>query len=205
MRRRSVATLVCTGALGALVSVALAVPENGGFEQNSFAKWNVVNEGSDTWTIYTGGSGRRGFLTDPPEGDYAAVLQQGKEGLNILHRVLRARRAGSKLSFFLSYENGADRFHTPKTLAHEGGPKNQQIRVDLLKPGAGIKSLNEDDILATVFRTKLGDPGQSQYEKHTVNLKQLGVTGRFRFRLAQVDNEGPFGVAFDALKLKPLN
>jgi hypothetical protein len=207
----AVAVGVASVALGAPVSVP-----NGGFEQGTFAKWDRFERGGGTWEIY-GSKPPRGLgplVPLPPEGDFAALVTQSSPGVNILHRVLKLKRnAVNKVKFQLYYENTTEAFHSPKNFKFGGGgmlPRarggvggdpNQQLRVDLMKPKAKIKSLRNKHILATLLWTKPGDPLQQPYGAIRANITKLGIDSRrVRLRIAEVDNQGEFLVGVDALK-----
>ena len=71
-----------------------------------------------------------------------------------------------------------------------------------MKPRAKIKSLKNADILATIFRTKPGDPLARPFSELEVNLTAAGVhLERVCLRIAEVDDAGPFPVAVDDFRL----
>lgn len=75
---------------------------------------------------------------------------------------------------------------------------NQQYRVDLLKPTAAPFSVEPGDILATVFRTKPGDPPALTPTLQVFDLSSFaGSTVRLRF--AEVDNLSMFQAGVDAV------
>jgi hypothetical protein len=217
MRSRGIVAGTVAVAVG-VASVALAAPvsvPNGGFEEGTFAKWERFERGGGNWQIYAvKPRGIGPIVPAPPEGDFAALLTQSNPGVNILHRVLKLKRdAVNKLKFQLFYENTYERFHSPKNFKFGGGgmvplPRgggggdpNQQLRVDLMKPKAKIKSLRNKDILATLLWTKPGDPLEQPYEAIRANMTKLGIDSkRVRLRIAEVDNRGNFYVGVDDLK-----
>jgi hypothetical protein len=217
MRIRGIA-LATVAAFG-VASVAMAAPvnvPNGGFEEGTFAKWKRFERGGGDWQIYSPisrGLGPIGPVAPvPPQGQNAALLTQGAPGVNILHRVLKLKRnAVNKMKFKLFYENNNDRFHTPRNFKFGGGgmlPRggvggapNQQLRVDLMKPKAKIKSLRKKDILATLLWTKRGDRLRRPYRNVKANMEKLDIHAkRVRLRIAEVDNQAEFFVGVDALK-----
>jgi len=217
MRIRGIVVGAVVAAVG-ISSLALAAPvnvPNGGFEEGSFANWQRFDRGGGGWQIY--GSIPRGdgpLVPLPPEGQNAALLTQEGPGVNILHRVLKLKKnAVNKMKFKLFYDNSANRFFTPGHFKFGGGggmvpvrrglaaKPNQQLRVDLMDPKAKIKSLKEDDILATLLWTKRGDRLQRPYRSVKANMKKLDIDAkRVRLRIAEVDNRGEFFVGVDALK-----
>ena len=62
-----------------------------------------------------------------------------------------------------------------------GGQKNQQFRIDVMKPEAPLESLDPADVLRTVFATKPGDPLSMTPTRVTANLSAFaGQTVRLR-------------------------
>lgn len=188
-----------------ITAIAVAAPSNGGFEKDSFEGWKRLNDGGGQWQTYkgkfepairrAGTGGETPSLPKPPEGKYAAALSQSDPGLNILHRVLRAKKR-KELSLKLAYRNVSDQFISPDTL-DPMAEENQQVRVDLLKPKAPLDTLKNSDIIDTLLRTKPGDPLFRPYGKLEAKVK-----GKFRLRIAEVDNAGQLLVGVDDLKLK---
>jgi hypothetical protein len=213
MRSRGIALVAALATVGA-TSVALAAPvpvPNGGFEEGSFENWETFERGGGDWGLY--GVLRQGpgpKVPPPPEGNFGALLTQGAPGLNILHRVVKLEPGADKIRFELYYDNSGNPFVSPKhfrfgggegPLARRGGAPNQQLRVDLMKPKAKIKALRDKDVLATLLRTRPGDPKVRPYEPLRANLKRLGIKAkRVRLRIAEVDNVGNFTVAVDDLR-----
>lgn len=191
MRRKPIVAVVAAVALVA-TSTALADLTNGGFESGNFDDWERTEKGAGDWVIYDENEG-----LDPPEGAFAAKVTQGEPGYNLLHRDLTAKD-GRFLSFQLAYESSTNRFFTPRTFKfNDDDLKNQQARVDLLRRDAEIKSLKKSDILATPFRTKKDSSTSESYQLFVVDLKEENIKGRFRFRIAEVDNRGEFFVGLD--------
>ncbi len=222
--RGTLSTIAALAAVGATAAIALAAPSNGNFEEGTLKGWDQKNESgglnrgmetTDKWKAYKGKlevpdlDAPRGIdgppkLEAPPQGKYAAGVASTGPGLHILHRVLNAK-GESKLSFLLAYKNTADDFYSPDSFEFESimrrGPveaANQQLRIDLMDPEAPIKSLDPVDIYQTVFRTMPGDPRKREYAK----VKTTVPGGKFRLRIAEVDNQSNFLAGVDAVKLK---
>jgi hypothetical protein len=110
----------------------------------------------------------------------------------------------SKLTFLLAYNNTAEDFYSPDSFEYGtvmrggGDSSNQQLRIDIMDPGAPIKSLDPVDIRETVFQTMPGDPLKRKYAK----VKATVPDGKFRLRIAEVDNQSNFLTGVDAVKLK---
>jgi hypothetical protein len=218
MRTRGIAIAALVAAFG-VSSLALAAPvnvPNGGFEEDNFSRWDRFQRGGGDWQIYPDNTRGLGAVAPgPPQGQRAALLTQGGPGVNILHRVLKLKDdAVNKMKFKLFYDNSANRFFTPNNFRFGGGggmvpvrrgpspPKpNQQLRVDLMDPGAKIKSLKDRHILATLLWTRGDDRLRRPYRTVKANMKKLDIGAkRVRLRIAEVDNRGEFFVGVDALK-----
>jgi len=217
--------VTAAGAFGIAAALAMAAPSNGNFETGDFSGWKTVDqEGNDIpraiskgkWQVYKnklkydvdpmpprGGIGDpEPMLSEPPQGTYAAGLASTGPGAHILHRKITVSNA-QQLSLKLAYHNTADDFYVQNDLRPEGGDRrgdgpNQQLRVDIMKPGARINSLKAADIVENVFRTQEGDELERDYFKLTSDLEE----GQYRLRIAEVDNQSEFLVGVDAVKLK---
>jgi hypothetical protein len=119
-------------------------------------------------------------------------------GSHVLYRdVVLAPGVSHTLSFFVYYRNDARTFADPDTLDYSVR-SNQQFRVDVLSPSAAPFSLEPDDILATVFRTRPGDPPTLSATLQAFDLSPFaGTTVRLRF--AEVDNLSMFQAGVDAV------
>jgi hypothetical protein len=189
------------------VSVAARVP-NGGFETGNFSGWSRANQriegGEGNWFVYSGTQSPLSGspIAAPPRGEFAATTDQDDPGSHVLYSDIRLR-AGQEhtLSFFLYYCNRADRFFTRNTLNPSLDRRNQQYRVDLLKPNTNPFTLDPDAIRAEIFRTEVGDPLTLEPTRMTFNLTPFaGQTVRLRF--AEVDNQAPFQASVDQVKVK---
>ncbi len=215
--------VAAAGAFGVVTALAIAAPQNGNFEKGTFKGWKTEDSGGDlltrsnskgVWQVYKGklkvGGGptpRGGIesatLAEPPQGTYAAGLSTLNPGSHILHRKLSVS-GKRKLTFQLAFKNTAEDFYAPDTLAYEEprrgveGFKNQQLRIDVMVPAAPIDSLEDADIAKTIFHTEPGDKRKQGWKKIKANLQK----GEYRLRIAEVDNQSPFLVGVDAVKLK---
>lgn len=144
----------------------------------------------------------------PPQGNFAAITDQAGPGLHILYQDIAIEPALSQtLSMIVYYQSDAP-IAAPDTLSFETepselepiGPPNQQYRIDVMKPGAPLASVNPADILTTVFRTNTGDPQEIGPKTITANLTPYaGQT--VRLRLAEVDNSSYFHAGADAVSI----
>ena len=119
-----------------------------------------------------------------------------------------------RLSLWIQYRNNTDEFASPNTFdvggerckperAKGGAPTvdNQQLRIEVIKSSAPIRTVKRKQILATVLRTMPGDRLNSKWHRYAVNLtRYAGKT--VTLRIAEVDNLGEFNVGVDAVKLK---
>ncbi len=79
-------------------------------------------------------------------------------------------------------------------------PANQQVRVDVLKPNAPIESLSPNDILATPYASKNGDPQELAPTLLTADLSAFaGQT--VRLRIAAAAQEGALAVGVDDVSI----
>jgi hypothetical protein len=193
------ALVVASGA-----AFAASVP-NGGFEAGNLGGWKVKNQqgGDGNWFAYGGTTSPESDSTiaAPPAGNFAATSDQSLPGSHVLYRDVKLKpRMRHTLSFQLYYENRAARFVTPNTLSFNAGD-NQQYRVDVLKPSAGLFSVRRDDVLAEVFRTEVGDPNTLAPTPTTFDLTPFaGRTVRLRF--AEVDNTGNLLASVDDVRVR---
>jgi hypothetical protein len=118
-----------------------------------------------------------------------------------VHRVLKLKKNKKhKLKMRVYYNNQAGEFASPDTL-DTSGQENQQYRVDVMKKGAPIDSVDGQHVLKEVFATEPGDPLSQGPKKVSVNLTQFAGK-KVRLRFAEVDNMSYFNAAVDAVKLK---
>ncbi len=192
--------VVATLSVPAVASAATVV--NGDFETGNFTGWTVVNlVPPANWFVYSGTSSPlSGHAIDaPPGGTYAAVTDQFGPSSNVLYQDV-ALEPGFKhtLSFDIYYKNWAGSFVTPDSL--NPGVRNQQYRVDIMKPSAPVTSVAPGDVLATVFQTKVGDPLTMAPTKITFDLSPYaGTTVRLRF--AEVDTDSFFNASVDNVQI----
>ncbi len=187
----------------ASVRVAPPVLPNGGFESGTLAQWQTSNRDSSEGGWFAE-DGNRSPLSDfpiaaPPQGEWQAVADQTGPGSHILYRDIAVQSTGLDLALTVWYRNRADRFFTPRRLTH-GGDSNQQFRIDLIKPGAGLRSMAADDILVNIYRTRVGDPNRlPPFELHKELSPYVGQT--VRLRIAEVDNQFFLNVGVDNVRL----
>lgn len=183
-------------ALAAIAGAAVK-PSNGNFEQGNLDGWRDANSHEGKWRVYRGTAvpdfytkartaARGGTMFTkfyaPPQGKYAARTIQREESRQILYRSLEIPKdAQTKLSFFAYYKDASEDFANPATLDVAGDP-NQQFRIDVLRKGAPLLSMDDKDILRTPLRTEPGDPHRLKPKRFRINLSAFaGKTVRLRF------------------------
>jgi hypothetical protein len=195
-----VAALAATPS-AASAQVAPLLP-NGGFESGTLEHWRTSEWGTpgDGWSAGTGTASplTRHVIPAPPRGSWQAVVDQTEAGSHVLFRdIVVTPELGLVLTLW--YRNRATRFITPQTLGPFVRP-NQQLRVDLIRPEARLRSMAAEDILATVFRTRVGAPRWSAPRVFRRDLSRFaGQT--VRLRIAEVDNQGFFQAGVDGVRL----
>ena len=185
------------------ISAAGQAPK-GGFENGGLGRWTrAKQEGSSgNWFIYSGTSGpfSNNAIAAPPQGRFAVTTDQDGPGSHVFYRNFRLKGERThKLSFYLYYRNHNGTFFTPNSLDYTDDP-NEQYRVDILKRNADPFTVERSAILATLFRTKVGDPERLAPKLLTFNLTRFGGS-TVRLRFAEVDTENFFLASVDKVSL----
>jgi CubicO group peptidase (beta-lactamase class C family) len=199
----TVPSLVTVPSPSADANRALALDD---FESGTLDDWRTADSGAGGWLVVRARSERGSDgptvadeLPDPPQGSFAAVTAADGPGTHILYRDVRLD-GRFDLTLTVFYAGGAP-FSSPATLAHDAIAANQQFRIDIVDPAAPIDSLADGDVLATVFRTTESEPTNSLPTDVSVDLSAW--SGRtVRFRLAEVDSQGPLSVGVDDIHFK---
>lgn len=178
---------------------------NGGFESTDFDDWSTQGNIDGDWYAQTGTAaphedfGCAADYPEPPDGSWAAVVNQEGPGNRFLYREITIPSSGGVLSFDLhiSTEN---EFVTPDSLDYEGQFPNQQVRVDLMDPSSDLDALGSD-VLMNIFRTEVGSDQSFPYTRISADVSELaGQTVRLRF--VEVDTEGCMAVGVDNVTLE---
>ena len=181
---------------------------NGGFEASTLAPWmtSVIGEADSGWSVYSGTAAPiSGFsVIAPPFGQQAAIADQDGPGSNVLYRTFRVDGDDGELRLWVWYHNYAGAFFSPHSLFATGtGPQNQQLRIDVLRASAPLRSLRASAVLATPFRTRPGDA--MERGPFLVRVDVHGWHGRLiRLRIAEADNQGNFDVVIDGVRMVDL-
>ena len=209
--------LIAALAVATMPSDAVAATVvNGGFESGTLSGWNVHRTtGAGNWFAYSGtdapiGKKRKPKPADPvqapPQGTYAATSDEANPDTLILYQdVVLEPGVGQRLSllaYYDSYEPIA--VPAPNTLSVDdailGKQKNQQFRIDVMRPDAPLESLDPADILSTLLATKPGDPAALAPTRLSANLSAFaGQT--VRLRIANAVHEEVFNAGVDAVAL----
>jgi hypothetical protein len=217
--KRTITALTALTALAAalaLAATAQAAPvKNGNFERGNLRGWQknlLPNSECGYWGVYRGewqppGIPVRGDIGEPeiprpPQGKWAAVaFQPSCPSAQILSQVVKLKKKQKhRLSFRLAYDNLDEDFFTPDTFAL-GPAANQQVRVDVMKAKAPIRSFRPNHILKRVFRTNRGDRRVRSYRRVTANLNRFAGK-KVKLRFAVAVNQNPIVVGLDAVKIK---
>ncbi|HEX6687754.1 MAG TPA: hypothetical protein VF085_03720 [Solirubrobacterales bacterium] len=210
--------VLLTAILVAVVAPAGAVAAtvvNGDFESGTLSGWQVhrATEAGD-WFAYQGtdapiGS-RRATPADPvqapPQGHFAATTDEANPDTLILYQDVSLEPGFNHQLSLLAYYNSYKPIGvpTPNTLSVDeevlGGQKNQQFRIDVMKPDVPLESLDPSDILRTLFATRPGDPRTMAPTRLTANLSAFaGQT--VRLRIANTAHEEVFNAGVDAVSI----
>jgi hypothetical protein len=195
-------------ACGDSTGPTLHLIQNGSFETGTFAGWTVYDApGGDTTgfivTSDTSGFGGTPAIPAPPDSIYAAVTDQTGVGTHVLYQdvTLPADRSATLHATIYLVNTAGDYAIAPTVgLAYAGGEANQQFRVDVMDPAAGVTDVGTG-VLLNVYQTEPGDPLQSGYIQLTADLTPFaGQIVRIRF--AEVDNQDFFHAGVDAVDVE---
>jgi hypothetical protein len=208
MRRSLIAVLAATaGLVGVYVpSASAATVVNGTFETGNLQGWTTDAArgatGISDWYAYSGTAGPATglFVPAPPQGTFGAVADHDEPSSLVMYQDI-ALEAGQRhiLDLLVYYRNNAANFFTPNSLETADDP-NQQYRIDVMNPGAPIRSVAPSDIFVPVFQTRPGDP--NALDPFAVRADLSSLAGRtVRLRFASVSTEFFLRSATDAVTL----
>ena len=223
LRRMTIVAAAALAGLGVSAAGASAARvANGDFERGNLSGWQKDFSEAGGWFIYDGPFGPlRGPTPEvpaPPQGDFGAITSQGNPSRMFLSQVVDLKPGKKhKLKFKLAYNNrntGKARLRGPKVSPGFWTPRhfrfgkaarpNQQFRMDVMKPGAPIKSLKSKHVLDRVYRTDRGDRNRRPYRAVKADLSDY-AGDRVRLRFAVVVTEAVLNVGIDAVKIKTKN
>jgi hypothetical protein len=221
-RRRLFAAIAAT-ALGATLlgsaapaaSAATPIVTNGDFETGTLAGWAQADQtGSNVaeWIAYSRetAEGFAGIIPLPPSGEYAALTPNflaTPDTTYLYQDVVLPPASSDQLSMYLFYKSAEPiAVPTPDTLVvseAETAQPNQQVRVDVLKPNAPIESVSPNDILATVYASRAGDPAELPPTVIGADLSAFaGQT--VRLRIADAVQDGAMVAGVDGVSVTSL-
>ncbi|MET0559048.1 MAG: hypothetical protein ABW065_10305 [Solirubrobacterales bacterium] len=198
-RLLSLAVVVLAMAFAAPAAATAATVVNGDFETGNLQGWHAQSAtGFGNWYVYEGtkppiSEGGRGTapVPAPPQGKHAAIADQLDPDTLVLYQdISLAAAAKHQLSLQAFYSSNKPlALPTPDTLSTDpsviGEQANQQFRIDLMKPEAGLESIDPNDVLRTIFSTQPGDPVAMPPTRLTANLTSFaGQTVRLRIVVA---------------------
>jgi hypothetical protein len=177
---------------------AAATVVNGDFESGTLSGWQVHRATeAGNWFAYQGTEppiGRHlgaGPLQEPPQGTYAAISDLADPDTLLLYQEVTLAAGSSDQLSLLAYYNSRVPIAvpTPDTLsvAEEvlEGRQNQQFRIDVMRAGAPLESLEPSDVLLNVFQTAPGAPQVMKPTKLTADLTPFaGQTVMLRVAVA---------------------
>jgi hypothetical protein len=201
----SVAVLANSAASASAASIV-----NGGFETGNLNGWLTQNgTPNGTWFARAGTESpiSKHSVLAPFQGTYDALSDESSTSSTLLYQDVALEPGYShQLSLELNYHSYVPiAIPTPDTLEVTSTPPgpgevNQQVRVDVMKAGSPVASLNQADILATLYATKEGDPEAIGWTNLTADLTPFaGQT--VRIRIAAVDNSNFLNVGVDSVAI----
>ena len=209
-------------ALGVLLSIFLSFGitgvqadeiSNGGFENGDFSGWSVLeDEGFPTgcgeddsescgqWFVLTSGE------VEAAEGDSFALWNVSGPSWGVLAREFdNSTNSNQDLTLRLIYWNGAGQWATDNQFPYGLGAdneeeyyQNQWLKVDVLRAGSELTTLDPEEILYTAF-DGLADNAASESDgwlNITIDHSFLPA-GTFIFRVVTVNNIFFFNVGID--------
>ena len=184
---------------------------NADFETGDLTGWQTLVEGSaipvsiESGTVTT----EAGTINPSPDGSYMVFTSQSGPGRSFLWQEFTPRiwqvtdpnPNAFNIYFDIAINNGATAYYTPDpmSLDYTGDP-NQQARIDILKPGASITTVDPNDIIVELFQTQPGDPLTQDWQRVTKDVTSemaAYVDQTLTLRLVQVDNQLFFNLALD--------
>ncbi|HEU4393339.1 MAG TPA: hypothetical protein VFR04_06860 [Solirubrobacterales bacterium] len=207
--------LIAVALLALLVpgGAAAATVVNGDFETGTLSGWHARRATeAGSWFAYKGtdapiGS-KRGDdpVQAPPQGAYAAITDEANPDTLVLYQDIALEPGRSHWLSLLAYYNSDKPIAvpTPDTLAVDDevlrGQRNQQYRIDVLRPTAPLESVDPADVLLTLFRTMPGGPKAMPPTRITADLS--GFAGQtVRLRIATAAHEEVFNAGVDAVSI----
>ncbi len=178
---------------------------NGDFETGDLTGWTVTSGGGGAIFALSGCCGPiSGYpVPPPPQGAYAAVVDQDRPSTLILHQDVFVPPIGTTVfSAIIWVENRHPYYYVDPELGldYQGGGQNQHFRVDIVNPAASVYDVGAG-VLRNVYLTEPEDPTSIGYSVIGVDLTPFkGQTVRLRF--AVVDNQYCFNAGVDVVSVR---
>ena len=218
--RKLLLTTFALVALGAGVAYASSI-SNGDFEKGNFSGWNEQSTDDGEWFIYSAKKrkipGPGGPTLPKPFGKYAAALKQTGPSTNYLTHTFTVPAGVNTLSLKLfwinrgspppglvsahaSAEAGYWRFPGEWSIS---GDRIQYFTLDLVKSSAKGFSTRKSDVLATIFKPKIGStPARSGgWVTETIDVSRFSGE-KVKLRLVEGDNTGFMNVGLDQVEFR---
>lgn len=170
---------------------------NGDFATGDFTGWQVEQQNEDgTWYIYQGSTTPSSDYTfySPPT-PYAATADEENPSSMVLYQdIVLPSHSKNILSYQFAYKypltpSGIREFVQASSLNSDFPPKNQQLRIDLMKVNSDPFSVDPQDILQTFFTTPTGfEPFEQGYVFVEFDISQFAGQ-HVRIRFACADNQ----------------
>lgn len=216
-RGRGPLAALLAAALFALLApgaAAAATVVNGDFERGSLQGWKVhrATGAPNDWFAYKGTEApiaderRQVAPLPPPQGVYAAIADELIADTLILYQdVALEPGVGHQLNLFAYFSSGKPLI-AAETLSAEVA--NQQFRIDVVRPGAPLESLDPADVLSTVFRTPTTPKPKKEATPRMAPTRFSADLSPFagqtvRLRIAVVATEEVLNAGVDAISIDP--
>ena len=209
--------LSATLVVGVTAAFAASIP-NGDFEKGNFSGWKEKSTGGGEWSIYTAKNralpGPPGDRPNGPKpvGKYASRLEQSAPSTNYLTRSLTVPSGATHLTVKLFWVNrGSPPGPVPGNAAYwrfpgtwdANGARIQYFVLDLLKASASGFTTKKSDILATLFKPKIGSTSARSGGWVTKSIDVSRFRGeKIKLRLVEADNSGFLNIGLDQLEFR---
>ncbi len=190
-KRIGVLLVLAAGLVFVAAAAAGGGVPNGDFEHGDFSNWSTDNVGPGVWSVYSGKSTPNAGapINKPPQGNYAAVTDEGGPSEMVLYRTLHLGTSKpQQVSFYVYYRSYAS-----------FDPGNQEYRIDIMQDGADPFSTDPADIKQPLFDTK---PGDSKIKSPTLKIYKLkGLSGDVTIRFLVIAGDEELNGAVDDVRL----
>src|ERR1700761_6998392 len=173
----TLAAALLLAAFGATSASATELITNGGFETGTLSGWHVSSEtGEGKWFAYGRQMWEEGEVAfPPPSGNYAAADSfEEPDSVTLSQEVALPANSTDELSMLLGYSSSAPMSAPPTTsLATTGANEFQYVRVDVLRAGSPLDTLQPSDVLKTIYATDESSPEELAPQPFTADLSSL--------------------------------